>query len=182
MRASDEWKTELDRTKRNNKEGVSAEGRKTTAGCLVVGGELLFRRGMIFLLLYILGLYLTWSSGSLQEQQLWAQHKLGQGAFQKGSDTVTLAAKEWVSLWVCPWKVRDVECNLWLKREWAQAVLLLLLLGGVFTVWGFWNLLSVSCTFFFGHVWCLWWCHCRMECDVEVLHFQPNYKVGDHLV
>lgn len=69
--------------KRNNKEGVSAEGRERTGGWSAVGGELLLRRGMIFLRLYILGLYLTWSSGNLQEQQLWAQLQRGREGFEE---------------------------------------------------------------------------------------------------
>lgn len=45
----------------NKKEGLSAESRQRTVVLVIVGGELLLRRGMIFLLLYVRGLYLTWS-------------------------------------------------------------------------------------------------------------------------
>lgn len=48
----------LDRRKR---EGVSTKGRKRTVVWTAVGGVLLLRRGMIFVLLYVPGLYLTWS-------------------------------------------------------------------------------------------------------------------------
>lgn len=112
--------------KRNNKEGVSAEGRQRTGGWSAVGGELLLRRGMIFLRLYILGLYLTWSSGNLQEQQLRALLQPGQGGLREGTDEITLE-KERVSLWLRPWKVEAVGCNLWLRRQQAPIILLLLL-------------------------------------------------------
>lgn len=52
------FKIALDGTKR---EGVSAERRKRTVVWIIVGGELLLRRGDDFLLLYVPGLYLTWS-------------------------------------------------------------------------------------------------------------------------
>lgn len=166
--------------KGNNRKGVSAEGRART-GWSAVGGELLLRRGMIFLRLYILGLYLTWSSGSLQEQQLWARLKLGQGELRKGADRVTLAEKEKVSLWLGLWKVEAVGCNLWSWRQRARTVLLVFFNGRVCR---FLSVRSVLWTGYFVSwpAWCLWWHHCRTERDVEVLHYQSNYKVGDSVV
>ena len=88
------------------------------------------------------------------------------------------------------WKVKDVGCNLWSRREWAQTVLFVALLGGSYCSCVFlfflkkklcFNFLPGAMCIFFGHVWCLRWCHCRMGHNVEVLHYQPNDKVGNHL-
>lgn len=70
----------------NKKEGLSAESRQRTVVLVIVGGELLLRRGMIFLLLYVRGLYLTWSWGCMLEEQLWAHHKPGLGGLQNRSN------------------------------------------------------------------------------------------------
>lgn len=109
--APDERKTESDSSKRSKKEGVSAERRKRTGVWVVVGGELLLRRGMIFFC------YMFWAFTLLGHQTACkssnSEPSIKWENFEKGTDEVTLAAKEWISLWVFygKWRMWGVICG-----------------------------------------------------------------------
>lgn len=174
-----------DCTGQNKKEqkgrGVCREGKE--GWCVLhCGWRAFVKKRDDFLPLYVLGLYLTWSLGGLQGQQLWAQHKLGL-RLRRGTDKVTLAAKECVSLLVLSgkWRMRGVICG-WEGSEHRPYFLWLFFGFSSVSFFFFFKLPSCAMHVFFGHVRSLRWCHCRVECHVEVLHYQPNYKVGDHLV
>lgn len=84
----------------NKKEGLSAERRNRTRVWFVVGGELLLRRGMIFFC------YIYWAFTFFGHQAAcWSRNSKpsinwGRENFEKSSDKVTLAGKEWTSLWL----------------------------------------------------------------------------------
>lgn len=185
---STRWaKDRIGRHKKEENKGRGVCGEEKEDWCVVGRGWRAFvEKRDDFLLLYVLGLYLTWSSGCLQEQQPWAQHKPGLGELRIKRHRPSNFNSERMNLSVgFLWKVKDVGCNLWSRRHWAQTVLFVALSGGSCCSFVFFKTslklpLSAMCTFF-GHVWRLRWCHRHMECDVEVLHLQPNYKVGDHL-